>query len=291
MAVQSNYLSPSRTPEPSHIDVPDHSRITQAKVVKAACYSLGTLGSIGGVMSLFSQDKKPLSLPLFIASSGLVYFAWNLKDYQNSQELEDMRRTAEKQSFSQVKKEHGLLNITRYTILTPELLQVKFRRQYAHIPLSKILKKYTFSDIQKHNLIPQVDLRYLLFDELASTRIVDLKSPFLNECFNGNILSEEEIVTFQKLCVQASDLLVEKTNGLTTIDQQYSKRTSKLLRETNSEAIKEYILKSGIGIDHEERYQKEIKQINENYEKKLRDLQTQFEEIVNAYKKSDSLSY
>lgn len=108
------YPTSLRTPQgPNRIDLPDHSRITQAKVVKAASFSLGALSSIGGVVSLFSQEKKQLSLPLFISSAGLIYFASNYKDDQNLEESEVTRENGQIQTFS-----NSALNYCRRLITT-----------------------------------------------------------------------------------------------------------------------------------------------------------------------------
>lgn len=121
--------------------------LTTAKIEKIALYVFAAMAALAGValiaMSIANVIASPfavVSFYLFFLSGLLVCGALDIKDYEDPVELNTMREKAWSQSYSELVKDHGLTNISKYRIVSFAVLQEKLHYEET---VPRIDKKYS----------------------------------------------------------------------------------------------------------------------------------------------------
>jgi hypothetical protein len=200
--------------------------ITTAKIQRIALSCLGTLTLS---VSVATCSFPPICLASFVCT-GLIYlFYRSIKDYENPRELRMMQIAASSLSFSDLMKEHSLDKITRYNVVSTDTLQKKFYEHYQGMPLSQIVRAYSFATIEAHQLASKATLSLLLAKEVKQMHVSSIPLPFLTSCFNHGLIRDSDLdlfKTFENLERKA------KNNfeiACTKLNAEYPKRTEKLL--------------------------------------------------------------
>lgn len=283
---------------PSDLSGRSHSshQVTPTKVVRAALYAL-SVGSIVGPGIFFSKQKDQsidwkfavIAFPSLVSSLALIRFAWNLKDYKDPKELRLMRKQAVNLSFDRLFEEHGLKKIEEYSLVSPELLEQKFRKK-CEKGLSSVIKKYSFPTIMKHNIFSRQLLRELFYREMKATQTEHLDKDFLQDSFLAQVITEEEKDKLGAYRDSADAVKGVFQSECDHLHQRYLERRLKWIAGLSfQEAIpsnerkKLEMIVLNLGADTEEKYKAELRAANNSCKENLTLVQRRFEDQVLSF--------
>lgn len=188
---------------------------TTAKVQRAALYAIATLVPVITALVLRNGTSTLISL---LGSAACIFGASNIRDYEDTKELQLMKTAAEGMHFRDLVNTHGLNNVVKYKIV--EDLQAKFSLAFSEQTFSSILKEYSLEKIRFYQLAPLTADGFLhdkFVHELSARKWDFLRVCNFSNPLYTNLMSSELFVSLTNL-----------SNDLENIDQVYSQRLSDL---------------------------------------------------------------
>ncbi len=235
---------------------------TTAKIEKIALYSFAGLSaalgaaSVGlGAAGIVASSFAFASIPLTLVAGALIFMGSRIRDYENLQELQGMRREAIHLSYGELVAIHGLVNICKYDIVSSGVLEEKRRYEEELNSLSsRRLKDVQY--IESKYSDRQSQLLNCLYREKhdIQTRIqLNLQRMHRGQfmVFSGD--GSEELMR----------ATVHQEQGMIPVEVLLGYQLKDALQKVESKIA--WILNQKIGFDQEILYQKEIEVVESNY--------------------------